>query len=164
VANRGWEFEGQVALSSELSLSAAASVDVRSTVERLSPTYTGELLPGDQLLGIPKSSGGVTLTYAAPRWNLSLGALAVGSWTEHDWVALYGLYFGGQPYRGSMRDYWMRYPGFVKLNLGFSHDLSSRFALFVDVKNMTNRYVYEQSNISVTAGRTTMLGLRARLR
>ncbi len=162
VLNRGWEFQGRLALSGTLAASATMSV-TRSTVEQLSPTYTGELRPGDKILGLPELSGGATLTYALPHGSVSVGATAAGSWTEHDWVALFGVFLGGQPYRGSFRDYWITYPGFVKLNLGVSQDLTPRLTGFIDVKNVANRYVYEQSNIYVTSGRTTMVGLRARL-
>ncbi len=161
IKNSGWELGGRLK-GGRLSLTATYSI-TSSVVERLSPTYTGALQPGDQMLHIPKYSGGATLSYGLPRTTVALGVTSVSSWTETDWLALYGFYYGGQPYRGSPRAYWITYPGFTKLNLSVSHGLTDRLSVFVQSDNLTNSNAFEKSNLSLTPGRITTIGARAKM-
>jgi outer membrane receptor protein involved in Fe transport len=162
VKNRGWE----------LSLSAApvnwVSVDgsytfTTSRVLEVSPTYSGDLRIGDQLLGIPRHTFGLAARFRLGRANAALGMTHVSSWTETDLIALVGSIYGGQPPRPSGRDYWITYPGFAKYSFNLSYEISPRIYSFLSVDNLTNNYAYERSNVDAVRGRLTVGGLRVRL-
>jgi outer membrane receptor for ferrienterochelin and colicin len=129
----------------------------------VSSTYSGDLRQGDPLLHIPKHTAGATLGYSWGPTAVNLAMTYVGSWTEYDYVALFGYYFGGQPYRGAGRDYWKTYPSFTKVSLSATQALNDRLSLFVRCDNLTNKNVSEVVNYFMSAGRVTMIGLRTRL-
>jgi outer membrane receptor protein involved in Fe transport len=160
VRNTGWEFQGRLN-GGQLSLSGTYSI-VRSEVEKLSPTYSGDLLPGDQVLATPKHTAGATLGYRFPTTTVELGMTHIGSWVNYDYVAVFGVIYGGQPFRGSLRDYWITYPGLTKFNVALTQRVSERFSVFLRSDNVTNRAVSEQSNFFVNMGRLTMIGLRVK--
>ena len=87
---------------------------------------------------------------------------SVGTWTDIDYLTLYGYYYAGQPYRGSLRAYWRTYSGFTKLNLLVSQTLTDRLTVFVRGDNLTNNNVPELNNYFFTAGRTTTMGVRVK--
>jgi outer membrane receptor protein involved in Fe transport len=160
IGNRGMELEGKVRWST-LDLRAHYSL-TQSKVRALGPLYTGALAVGDRLLAIPKHSAGLTATYAPlPRTSLSTSVTYMGSWVNTDMIALYGYYFGGDAYRGSMRAYWLEYPSITKLTVGAQHSLSATLTLFLSIQNAANNHRYESSNVNLTTGRQTTLGLRA---
>jgi len=132
-------------------------------VEELSPSYSGDLRPGDQLLHVPHHTAGATLSYNMRRTVLTAGMTYVGSWIDSDLLALYGYYFGGQPYRGSGRDYWMTYPSFAKFNLALSQSVTNRLSMFVRLDNLTNSHAFEVNNLATLAGRISVIGLRTKL-
>jgi iron complex outermembrane receptor protein len=161
IQNRGWEFQGgltfpQVALRGTYSLT-------NSTVRRLSPSYSGDLRVDDQVLLVPRRTGGASLTLA-PLSGTTLSAVAtyVGSWTSYDYLELYDYYYGGRPFRGSMRNYWREYPSFVKANLSVNQTLRSNVETFLAVENVGNSTPVEQNNLFTTYGRATTLGIRVR--
>lgn len=140
-----------------------------SKVEKLGQNYSGDLQLGDDLLGIPKQSGGITITYKVPQifssninrgGSISLGAVYFGDWTEIDAIALNGFYYKGDPYRGSGRAYWMSYPSFVKLQLNMEYALSKNIDFFINIQNLLNRQEPEKNNTTIQAGRITMAGIR----
>jgi outer membrane receptor protein involved in Fe transport len=160
IGNDGWEFQGQLNVH-QLSLTGTVSL-TNSVVRQLSASYTGDLRVGDQLLHIPKHTAGATVSYNLPHTVATLGLTYIGSWTEYDYIALYGFYFGGQPYRGSGRDYWTTYPGFTKMTFSLSQSLSRSLSLFAQSDNLTNSHAVEHDNSVVNRGRLTMIGLRER--
>jgi len=160
IKNDGWEFQGRLN-SGRFSLTGTYSITT-SKVQKLSPNYTGAERPGDQMLHTPRHTAGATLSYIRPRTTATLGMTSVGSWTDVDYVTLYGYYYAGQPYRGSRRAYWTKYSGFTKFNLSVSQTLTDRLAVFVRSDNLTNRSVPELNNYFFTAGRTTMIGMRVK--
>jgi len=116
---------------------------------------------GDQLLGIPKYSGGVQASYDLFRRTLlNAGITHIGSWTNPDYLALYGFFFGGQEYRGSNRAYWIRYPSVTKLNAGLQQSIDEHLSLLLAVDNLTNNRRFEEINLAVTPGRRTTVGVR----
>ena len=115
------------------------------------------------MLHVPKYTAGATLSYSFPSTAVTLGMTNVSSWTEVDWLALYGVYFARQPYRGSQRAYWMTYPSFVKFNLSVSQTVSDRFTVFLRSDNLTNENVAEIYNLNTNSGRLTMIGVRTKL-
>jgi outer membrane receptor protein involved in Fe transport len=161
IRNTGWEFQGRLNLG-VFSLTGTYSI-MNSVVETLAPGYSGDLRPGDQLLAIPKHTAGATLSYHLQRTTVALGVTSAGSWTNYDLLALDGFFYGGQPYRGSLRAYWTEYPGFTKLNLSLSHEFSGRLGIFLRSENLTDDHAYEVDNSTITAGRITMFGVRTKL-
>ncbi len=161
IKNRGWELRGRLNAGS-LSLTGTYSITT-SLVEKLSPTYSGDLKPRDQLLHVPKHTAGATLSYNLPRTAMTLGMTYIGSWIETDYVALYGYYYGGQPSRGSGRAYWITYPSFAKFNLSLSHTVTDRIGVFLQSDNLTNKNATELNNLLVKIGRTTTIGVRTGL-
>jgi len=159
VKNTGWEFQGRLN-SGQFSLTGTYSI-TSSVVEKLSPTYTGDLRPGDPMLHIPKHTAGAALSYRLPRTTVSLGMTYVGSWIESDYLALYGCYVGG-PCRASGRDYWMKYPSFAKVNLSVTQTVTNRLSLFLRSDNLTNNNVSEHDNTYSNPGRATMIGVRVK--
>lgn len=159
IKNQGWEFEGHLSLG-EVALSGTYSI-TNSTIQRLSQTYSGDYRVGDRLLGIPCHSGGATVTYTPfNRTSLSASVTHLGSWTENDVVALYGFYFGGQPYRGSNRDYWMTYPAVTKISLAASQELTPGLTGFARVDNVGGTRRFESDNINPSMGRVVTAGVR----
>jgi outer membrane receptor protein involved in Fe transport len=162
IRNAGWELEARVELS-RLRLQASYSVP-RSTVRRLSPTYLGDLRLGDPLLGIPRSISGVTATYSAsPATHLMVGLSRFGSWIGTDYLTLYQFYYGGAPYRGSGRDYWIEYPSVTKVRLSLAQRLTAALTGHLQVENVGNNRRYEDNNLNLPVGRVVEVGIRAEL-
>jgi len=160
IKNTGWEFQGRLN-AGRLSLTGTYSI-TSSVVQELSPTYSGDLRPGDQNLAIPKHTAGATLSYSLPRTAVSLGMTYIGAWTEYDELALYGYFYGGRPYRGSFRAYWTTYPSFAKFKLSVSQTVTNRFSIFLQSDNLTSQNVSEFTNYQFTPGRTTTIGVRVK--
>jgi outer membrane receptor protein involved in Fe transport len=163
VKNDGWEFEGRLPLGL-VRLAGTYSI-THSTVQDLSPSYpAGGYQVGDPILGIPHTSAGATVTYSPrARTTLTASLTHIGHWTNTDWVALYGFYYGGQPYRGSQRAYWIEYPTVTKLALGVSQQLTAQVTTFVRADNVGNNLRYEQDNANwLPVPRTVMLGANVR--
>ncbi len=159
IRNRGWEVQAALNLA-PVRLEATYSL-TNSRVSKLSPTYSGVLRPGDKNFGIPDWNAGATLTYTLPRGSASLEAIWIGPWIALDWFAYGGYLFGGQPYRGSLRAYFVGYPSVTKLNFRAQHALTGRIGAFLRLENLTNQQDGEVVNLFVTQGRTALLGIRA---
>ena len=141
----------------------------KSTMEKRAPGYTGEYQPGDDIRFIPKYNGGATLTYSFPALfsstssrggSVSLSVTYFGKIAGTDYKALFGYYNGVGTYRGSRRAYWMDYPGFAKFNLSVDYNISPNLDVSLNIKNLLNRQEGESSNIDVSPGRITMLGIK----
>ena len=159
IRNSGFELEGRLRTVG-LDLAAHYSL-TNSVVRNLAPEYGGDLRPGDRLLGVPKHTAGVTAAYAlSNRTTVNAGMSYFGSWTNIDWLALAGVFYGGQEYRGSNRDYWIRYPSVTKLNAGLEQGVGQHVSLLISVENLTNNQRFEDTNISVIPGRRTTIGAR----
>jgi outer membrane receptor protein involved in Fe transport len=159
VKNTGLELQATVTPFDQVTLTATYAL-MNSRVRQLSPSYTGDMRPGDRVLGVPKHSGGATISYRGGRSGVSLSATYAGALTNIDYFALYGFYFGGQPYRGSGRAYWTSYPAFVKLGLNGSYDVTRNVTALVHVDNLTNNYAFEQYNFSPPPGRLILAGVQ----
>ena len=161
IKNTGWELEGQLALGM-VRLGGTFSV-ANSTVRALSPTYSGSYLVGDRVNSVPRYSGGGTISVTPTSRTTLTGSLThVGSWRSTDVVALFGFYFGDQPYRGSSRAYWIQYPAFTKFNLGVSQVVSSKLSVFAHVDNVGNVRALERNNLTAPMGRVTQVGAQVR--
>jgi outer membrane receptor protein involved in Fe transport len=160
VQNEGWEFEASLPVG-RLTLAGTYAI-THSTVQELGPTFSGDYQIGDQVLRIPKSAGGASITYALPRTRLMVSMTHIGHWTEVDWLALYGVFFGGQPYRGSNRAYWMEYPTVTKVAVGASQVLTHQVSAFVRVENIGNNSRAEQTNVFISTPRSALIGVNVR--
>ena len=154
VANRGIELEAGLRMGR---VNATAQfAHATSVMKALGPAYSGDLEPGDQVLGIPRNTAGASVAWSAlARTTLTLGAIYVGARTNYDYRA-----FFTDPSRATLRDYWAAYPAFTKFNLGVSQTLSSNATAFVSIENVANVNPSEQSNLTPIQGRISMVGLR----
>jgi outer membrane receptor protein involved in Fe transport len=161
VRNSGVELEAKFAVSiAQLSVNYAYT---SSRVESLGPLYAGDLRVGDQVLLVPRLTGGATLTIQPlSGTSIAVGAAYVGSWTYYNYFAEFPCFAGTVPCAASTRAYWEQYPGFVKVNLSITQAITPRIGAFVSVNNIGNNYAYEFSNASSVVGRTTIAGLRCR--
>ncbi len=158
IKNKGIELQGSLSPTHALTLTGTFT-EMTSEVQKLSPSYTGDLQIGDQLLGVPRHTLGGSVQYALGGWTTNLTVIHSGTLTNTDFIALYSFYFGRTPFRGSGRDYWITYPAFTKLRLALSRRISAGLTAFVAADNLTNSYAYERVNYWPTIGRTTTAGL-----
>src|SRR5206468_3410002 len=86
IANRGWELESSL-MAGPLSLAGTLSL-VDSRVRRLALGYTGDLQPGDRILGVPARSAGLTSSWTTRRWSASLTATRASDWLNYDGLDL----------------------------------------------------------------------------
>lgn len=163
--NRGVELEASLGLLRGVTLSGTYSI-AESEVRRVSPDYTGALRVGEQLLAVPKHTGGATLRYAARGWIASLSASATGSWNHYNLTAYYTCLYRGTGCRnttGNLADYLDPYPGFTKLRMGVSRQLNGRLTARFDVENLGNDYSTEELDTNTPIGRVTTIGIDFRL-
>ncbi len=131
-----------------------------SRVRRLSPTYTGDLAPGDRVPEVPESSGLASLTMEQGRVRATLGASYVGPWMGYDWLAYYSGELGNTTSRPLLRNYWRHYGSLTKPFVGLSLAMGRFAEGYVRVDNLTNLQRNERDNLQVTAGRTAIVGVR----
>jgi outer membrane receptor protein involved in Fe transport len=161
VHNTGIELEGSFRLSfGQLSAQYAIA---NSRVDALGAGYGGDLQVGDQLLGIPHHTGGVTVSARPLRsTTVVMGVAYVGSWTNYDQLAEDDCFGGKGPCFASTRGYWHLYPAFTKANLSVTQQITAVVSGFVSVTNLTNNEDYEFLNSVPIMGRTTVIGIRVR--
>lgn len=161
VRNQGVEVEGTLRLAiGQLSGQYAIT---SSRVEALDPTYGGDLHVGDQVLLVPKHTGGLSLAVTPlRRTTVTLGVSFVGAWTNYDLFAELSCFGGTGPCAATTRGYIRTYPSFTKANLSVTQQLTSAMAVFVSVKNLTNNEDFEFDNAVPVQGRVTVAGVRVR--
>jgi outer membrane receptor protein involved in Fe transport len=160
VTNRGIELEGTLS-AGPLQLKAQYGY-VRSRVEDLGLTYSGDLAVGDEPLVIPAHTAGGAIT-AAPfhRTTVSTGLTYVGSYRSYDLVALFSCFAGTAPCGPGpgTRSYIVSYPSFVKLNATVSQQLTPTVSGFLAIDNLTDNRTHEFS-FGPVMGRISTIGLR----
>jgi iron complex outermembrane receptor protein len=161
IGNRGWELESTVA-AGELSLSGTLSL-VDSRIRRLSATYTGDLQPGDRMLGVPARSGGLTAAWTTPSWSASLTATRVADWVNYDALALAAAATTAtSPIVGEqLRSFWRMYPGVTRIDVSASRDVFRGFTLVLTARNLLDVQRGEPDNLTVVPGRTITGGVSA---
>lgn len=174
IENRGWELQGSYARG-RLSMGVAASL-VDSRVRALAHGYSGELRPGDRLLGVPAWTASLTGMWMGERWSGSLTAYRAGDWINYDRVALGDGGLPGQvrvaglaavrtdgawPSGEALRQFWRRYDGVTHLRASASWELRPYLALLFSGDNLLNRQGGGPDNASVRPGRTVTFGIRA---
>ncbi len=161
VKNEGWEFEAQLPLG-PVQLAGTYSI-TNSTVQQLPPDYGGDYRVGDRILGIPPTTAGASISYSPlPQTMLTASMTHIGQWTNYDYLAIYGYAFGGQPYLGSGRAYWMQYPTVTKFAVGVSQELRKGLTAFVRAENVGNTLRFEQYNSNIPTPRSLLVGVNVR--
>jgi outer membrane receptor protein involved in Fe transport len=159
VKNTGIEIEGALAVG-PLTLQGQYGY-IRARVERLSPTYAGDLMLGDQPRMRPRHTAGVSLAMSpTATTTLSAGLAYVGSWRNTDVVAQFRCLGQTGPCRPTPRDYLMTYPALTKINATVVQQLTPALAGFVSVDNLTNNSDFEITNLTPVWGRSSTIGLR----
>ncbi len=127
-----------------------------SKVLELSPGFIGDLLPGDQVLEIPKHTAAATIAVTPFRGTIVASGLTyVGKRTSYDNVAQIGGTCAG-------RDCFATYPEFLKANLSVTQTLTPKISALFAVENLTNNNTGEQFDFLPSLGRITTVGVRAR--
>ncbi len=162
VRNTGWEFEARFPLG-PLQFAGTYSI-TNSTIQALPPNFEpGSYTVGDRVLGVPHSTAGATVSITPlPHTLLTASMTYIGSWVENDRIALIGRFFGGQPYRGSQRAYWMDYPSVAKFAVRATQRLSSGVDLFASAENVGNNQRFELNNAVISTPRRLTLGANLR--
>jgi iron complex outermembrane recepter protein len=159
VRNRGVELEGTWRLG--FGQLAAQYAITNSRVESLGPLYGGDLKVGDQLLVVPQHTGGLSLAMSpVRRTTVTVGLSYVGTWTNYDVLAELSCFGGTGPCAPTSRGYIRPYPGFAKVNLAVTEQLTSAVSAFVTIKNAANNDATEFFNAQPIQGRVTVAGVR----
>lgn len=170
VGNRGLE----LGVRSRLGIAdlTASYTYTKSDVKSLSTAYQGLLIPGDELLYVPRHTAGGTLAFNLPSFmnrrthrttRLELGATYIGSRRTEDPVGFVSCLYKLGPCvddTPSQRDYWPTLPSFVKLRAGMTQPFSDRLAVFLNVDNLSNRQDGELLKESPSRGRAILFGAR----
>jgi len=165
VKNTGVEVEGTLAIG--IARLRAQYGYASAKIEDLGPNYQGDQLVGEQTRTTPKHTAGASLALT-PLAGTTIGAgmTYVGSWDSYDYLLFYRCFAGTAPCppafltTGSTRDFVIKYPSFVKLNLTVFQRITPLVSGFVSVDNLTNNEATEFTNFIPSVGRTTSAGLQ----
>jgi outer membrane receptor protein involved in Fe transport len=165
VKNTGVEVEGTLAIG--IARLRAQYGYASAKIEDLGPNYQGDQLVGEQTRTTPKHTAGASLALS-PLAGTTIGAgmTYVGSWDSYDYLLFYRCFAGTAPCppsfltTGSTRDFVIKYPSFVKLNLTVFQRITPLVSGFVSVDNLTNNEATEFTNFIPSVGRTTTAGLQ----
>lgn len=157
IANTGVELEAGAAVGA-LTLSGVLYL-TSSQVTKLTPRYTGDLKPGDDLLEVPSSVGSLAVRYDGGFWNAEVGGSWLGPWMGYDWAGIQSVVDGVAPARGPVRNYWLEYPGVFRPYLAGTVQVGRRLSAFARMENPGNTGAYIRDNISPPLGRTAIIGL-----
>lgn len=162
VGSKGWEMEASLHAGPVSFKATYAYAD--NVIRELSNTYVEgpnqAFQVGDRMLYVPRHSGGATLTTRLLRGSASVNMSVLHERRALDYQSYYGYLWAGEPYRGSMRDYYVEYSQAPKWNITLAQDVTDRLGAYVRVENLTNRADTDISNFYVGSGRNTVLGLR----
>ncbi len=161
IRNSGLEVEGKAEFG-RARVSGQFAV-TNSEVTALSPLYTGDLRVGERPFELPKYTAGASLSMNPwRRTMLSAGVKYVGGVRNYDGFAQLSCAAGTGPCLPTARDYLIDYPGFAKIDLSVTQQLTPWISGFVSVNNVANNTAVEQNNVTVpNFGRVTTAGLEA---
>ena len=161
IGNRGWELESALLLG-RFSVAGSYSL-VDSRVRRLAYAYSGDLRPGDRMLGIPARTGGITATWTTLRWSSSLAIARASDWIGYDGIALATASGVSTPVAGAqLRDFWRTYPGVTRVDLLLTRQLVGAIGLTLAGRNLLDVQRGEPDDLTVLPGRTVTAGLTAK--
>lgn len=163
IENHGWEMEGSITHRS-LSLSGTLSL-VDSRVRAVAPGYSGDLRPGDRMLGVPARTMGLTATWQRGRSSLSVSGVRAADWVNYDRIALASASMDGalspEELGVWLRGFWRTYDGVTRIRAMMSRDVGRGISLVLTGDNLLDRQRGEPDNITIVPGRTLTVGMRA---
>jgi len=164
IDNRGWEMQGSL-MTGPLSLSATLAL-VDSRVRRLAPGYSGDLRPGDRLLGVPARTASLTAEWEGRGWSGALTAARAWDWINYDRLALATAFAGDttgtRTWPGhAFRPFWRGYDGDTDLRATVSRQVRPGISLVARGDNLLGGQLGEPDNLSIRAGRSLLLGFKA---
>jgi len=161
VSNTGWELQGSVD-EGPWSLGATLSL-VNSRVDELSPSYTGDLRPGDRMLEVPSRTIGLNASFSQGRWFASSTLARASDWVNYDRLALLRATAGTTGtvaiVGSDLRSYWKKYDGVTRLGGRAGVGLTRGMTLTLDGENLLDQQKNEPDNITILPGRTISAGL-----
>jgi iron complex outermembrane receptor protein len=168
IMNRGWEAQASLS-AGNWSLSSAGSL-VSSRVRRIAAGYTGDLLPGDRMIGVPSRTLSVTGAWNATSLQLSSTVARAWDWVNYDRLGIAQAYIaagGGSSGLTNLtgtklRQFWATYPGATRLRATAAYDVWRGTYVTLAGDNLLNYQRGEPDSITIVPGRTITLGLRAR--
>ncbi|MDX2208545.1 MAG: TonB-dependent receptor [Gemmatimonadales bacterium] len=160
IGNRGVELDGGWQWGS-LALAGRWHY-VRSRIERLSPSYTGEFAVGDTPLEVPSSTGSAAIRYSRGGARVEVGATWIGPWTGFDWVLVSRVEQGIAADRDSPRDFWLDYAGVVRPMLGVTLPLAGGLSAWGRLEWTTRRTALLRDNLSPPVARSVLVGVELR--
>ena len=153
------------AISRRLAITGSLSL-VDSRVQKLAPGYSGDLVAGDRMLQVPAQTGGLNLTWTAPKWFLSFGGTRAMNWINYDELALAEAFNASTHSRDltgdRLRQYWRNYDGGLHLRTLASRDIRDNFSVELSADNLLNYQRGEPDNLTIVPGRTIMTGVRVK--
>jgi hypothetical protein len=176
VANRGWEFSGNLNLDPHFSVRATFSimnsVVKDSTGNYLSIQLNGEA-PGSRLTNLPRHTAGLLTTYNFKKifgkkdhGAVSLNITEVdGVYTLDDVRYITDLAYGRTTagFRDFNSGYWTSTGTVIRLGLNVDYYLIDRLRFFIQGYNIANSYKYEQTSSIPTYGASWMFGIKYNL-
>lgn len=162
VGLKGWEVEGTLTMG-RVTLSgnyAYSDNEVLKVSEETAANPDATFQVGDRTQSVPEHSGGVQARAWVGRGTVSLDGSFLSGWRAIDYIDLYGYQYGGDDFRGSIRDYYEIFPALWKWNLRAEQALFESVSGFLKVDNLFNNLSPDVFNFRVARGRTTMLGVR----
>lgn len=163
IRNTGWEFEGFASVGA-LTIRGNYAL-LSSTVEALSPTYTGRnFVVGARPYWAPRTTAGVSITGAAGRGTITIGMTHKGSWQAIQYLRYYEAILGTDldraPYTGNIRDYVADYPSVQRYQLNAAYRIFARASVLLNVNNLFNDDNPSRLDIDLVQGRRIMIGIR----
>lgn len=161
--NHGWELQTTVRRGRMSGTLAYTTVDSR--VRALASGYTGDLRPGDRMLGVPARTASASVAWSGTRWNAQAGVARAYDWVEYDRLSLAAAYVGFDratvPLYGlDLRGYWRSYAGNTRVRATVSRAFGRGLTLIVTGENLLDFQRGEPDNATIVPGRTITTGLR----
>lgn len=163
IGNNGWELQATMRQGRLAATVSLATVDSR--VRSLAAGYTGDLLPGDRVLGVPGRTAGASATWSSARWNAVVGVSRAFDWIEYDRLSLAAAYVGFDRatvplYGADLRGYWRTYAGRTHLRGSVSRAFGRGASVVLTGENLLNFQRGEPDNLTIVPGRTITTGVR----
>ncbi|MBA4073009.1 MAG: hypothetical protein C0497_14415 [Gemmatimonas sp.] len=163
IGNHGWELQATVRQGRLAGAVSLATVDSR--VRSLAAGYTGDLRPGDRVLGVPGRTAGASATWSGVRWKAVVGVSRAFDWIEYDRLSLAAAYVGFDRatvplYGADLRGYWRTYAGRTRLRGSVSRAFGRGASLVLTGENLLNFQRGEPDNVTIVPGRTITTGAR----
>ncbi|HET9453015.1 MAG TPA: TonB-dependent receptor [Gemmatimonadaceae bacterium] len=165
ITNRGWE--GRVALRAGMLDLSASGTQVDSRVRAVAPSYSGDVRPGDRVLGVPERTGSVSAGVTRRRWSTAWTVTRASNWIDYDRLAIAerlddDLENDDAIAGEKLRQFWVRYPGATRLRGTVGVELPRGVSLRLTGENLTGEQRGEPDSMTILPGRTVIAGLTAR--